>query len=176
MNNEMTITLAGETAKSYLVQEINYEILERKYNNTLVKLEELTKKYEIELDKNSSLIKQLDEAEMYLNYEKLGNNKTFKTISNVEDYVWVNPPLETETIKSNPIAFPATTTTTTTTTKPKSGTHWTEDELDVIKRSLESNYTLAFLKVKLSHRSEAAIRTKLLEYGIGVKNNKLVKK
>jgi len=169
--NEMTITLAGETAKSYLVQEINYEILERKYNSTLVKLEELIKKYEIELNKNSSLIKQLDEAEMDLNYERLGNNETSKTVSNVEDYVWVNPPLESETIKPNPIAFPATTTT-----KSKSGTHWTKDELDVIKRSLESNYTLAFLKVKLSHRSEAAIRTKLLEYGVGVKNNKLVKK
>jgi len=73
-------------------------------------------------------------------------------------------------IEPNPVEFPATKP------KTKSGSHWTEDELKPIKHALKLNHTLASLKVKLSNRSEAAIRTKLIEYGVGVKNNKLYKR
>jgi len=99
------------------------------------------------------------------------------------EFIWDDPTLQENTdtlekdtvvsdiVEPNPVTFPATIQS-----KPKSGTQWTDEELDVIKRAVEFKYTLAFLKVKLSNRSEAAIRSMLLNYNIGVKNNKLYRK
>lgn len=168
--NELTITLTGQAAQDYVNQEGRYDVLTQKYFDAVNLAKTTASKYDAEVDKNIKLLDKideltikLDETEMDLNCERLGTNN--------------NPISEKDTtssdvIESSPIPFLAHTNKS----KPKSGTHWTEDELDVIKRSLESNYTLAFLKVKLANRSEAAIRSMLLNYGVGVKNNKLYAK
>ena len=153
-----------------LVKQIN--TLKSSQNKEYVPIKELIEKNSKLTKENKELLEQLDNL--------TNSNKTDS--ENVENFVWENPPLpglldntekdttSTEVIESNPIAFP------TNTSKPKSGTLWTKEELDVIKRSLDSNYTLSFLKVKLSNRSESAIRSMLLNYGVGVKNNKLYAK
>jgi len=193
--NELTITLTGKTAVNYLRNGkfismsqaeydnllIDYETLEIRYNDALHTIDELTTETTALKDQVVDLTNQLTTA---TNNLKVLNSEAVldraitdanTTIQHMMDkYITDNSEKDTtisEVIEPNPVTFPAITNN-----KPKSGTHWTEDELSVVKRSLESNYTLAFLKVKLSNRSEAAIRSMLLNYNIGVKNNKLYAK
>lgn len=193
--NELTITLTGKTAVNYLRNGkfismsqaeydnllIDYETLEIRYNYALHTIDELTTETTALKDQVVDLTNQLTTA---TNNLKVLNSEAVldraitdanTTIQHMMDkYITDNSEKDTtisEVIEPNPVTFPAITNN-----KPKSGTHWTEDELSVVKRSLESNYTLAFLKVKLSNRSEAAIRSMLLNYNIGVKNNKLYAK
>jgi len=77
-----------------------------------------------------------------------------------------------EVIQPNPATFPASTDRP----QAKPGSNWSDKELAAISSALDSNYTLAFLGMHLKGRSEASIRSMLLNYGIGVKKNKLYKR
>jgi len=193
--NELTVTLTGQKAEEYTNMKASLAELHRDNTKITKAYEDAVLKYDKLVDEHvalkaeiADLTAQLNKAQTNSHYTKkllntevvkptheelnekynqtivyTGESPSYKDIDNSEKDTTVS-----EVIESNPVSFPATANN-----KPKSGAYWTKDELDVIKRSLEANYTLAFLKVKLSNRSEAAIRSMLLSYGIGVKNNKL---
>jgi len=175
--NELTITLTGSRAEAYTSTSTSFTELRKDNTKIIDAYEDAVLKYDNLVDEHialkaelADLVIQLDEATAEELDDKgnqsiacAGESPSCRYTDSSEKGTTTS-----EVIEPNPVSFPAVISN-----KPKSGTHWTENELKVIKRSLKANYTLAFLKVKLSNRSEAAIRSMLLNYSIGVKNNKL---
>jgi len=173
--NELTITLTGQAAQDYLT-------VRESFNSLKDEIKELTTQLE-EAQANLDYKQLISDDESTTPKQRYAADALDKRYGQSMEFIWDDPTLQENTdtlekdtvvsdiVEPNPVTFPATIQS-----KPKSGTQWTDEELDVIKRAVEFKYTLAFLKVKLSNRSEAAIRSMLLNYNIGVKNNKLYRK
>jgi len=111
---------------------------------------------------------QEDYYKLQEKYKKL--EKDYNSyINNVEDTASsTNTNIIDKVIKPNPIQFPAT-------LEPKkNGTRWKSWELVHIETT-NINDDFSNLCTKLHNRSEAAIRSKLNEYNLGVRNNKIIK-
>jgi len=162
---EITVTLTGNKALDYIDnQHTDYKSM---YESLIEKNKVLLERNQEITVKNINLQKELEcyKINKHIHIVKNCNsdNKDVQQTVNL-----VNDTTTTKIIETNPIKFPATKNS------KKNGTRWKNWELAHIETTSIGD-SFSNLRIKLHDRSEAAIRSKLNEYGVGVRNDKIIK-